>query len=211
MIQEAVTNVGSLDRPIAWTQHVTLGPPFLEAGITQFRTPATKSYCPSTETLFRWPEVSLGDGVKQDLRVYAQPTGSRGATTHLMDQRKEWAFFFAFSSRWNLLFGYVWKRADFPWLAIWDENCSVATPPWNGRTVTRGMEFGVSPVAESRRNMIDRKKLFGVPCFRWVPARTTLSVEYYAFAKPALSVPDNLEQLELAMPGAPTPNRRNKR
>ena len=34
-IRESVENLSAVDRPIAWTQHVTLGPPFLEAGATQ--------------------------------------------------------------------------------------------------------------------------------------------------------------------------------
>ena len=42
-IVERVTNLNPTDRPIAWTQHVTLGPPFLEAGVTEFRASATRS------------------------------------------------------------------------------------------------------------------------------------------------------------------------
>ena len=33
----------------------------------------------------------------------------------------------------------------------------------------RGMEFGVSPFPESRRQMIDRGRLFDVPTYRWIP------------------------------------------
>jgi hypothetical protein len=62
------------------------------------------------------------------------------------------------------------------------------------------MEFGVSPIPESRRKMIDRSRLFGVPCFRWLPAKTTVKVEYFAFAKPVGSIAENLEQLDLAVP-----------
>ena len=40
---ETAENLGSTDRPVAWTQHVTLGPPFLESGLTQFAASATKS------------------------------------------------------------------------------------------------------------------------------------------------------------------------
>src|SRR5579885_1887088 len=36
-IDETVENLSALDRPAAWTEHVTLGPPFLEKGATQFR------------------------------------------------------------------------------------------------------------------------------------------------------------------------------
>ena len=80
------------------------------------------------------------------------------------------AFFVAFSPRLRLAFGYVWKQADFPWMGIWEENRSRLHAPWNGQTVTRGMEFGVSPFPESRRQMIERGRLFGVPAYRWIPA-----------------------------------------
>ncbi|MFI5093899.1 MAG: hypothetical protein ACHQIK_10705 [Candidatus Acidiferrales bacterium] len=42
-IRERVENLTAFDRPIGWTQHVTLGPPFLERGATQFRSSATRS------------------------------------------------------------------------------------------------------------------------------------------------------------------------
>ena len=97
-----------------------------------------------------------------------------------MDPARETAFFVAWSPRSRVAFGYVWRRADFPWLGVWEENHSRTGPPWNGRTLTRGMEFGASPVAETRRQMIERGSLFGVPAFRWIPARTRVEVRYGA-------------------------------
>ena len=44
-------------------------------------------------------------------------------------------------------------------MGIWEENRSRLQPPWNGRTITRGMEFGVSPMPETRRAMIERARL----------------------------------------------------
>ena len=38
-----VENLTGIDRPVGWTQHVTLGPPFIERGVTEFRAPATRS------------------------------------------------------------------------------------------------------------------------------------------------------------------------
>jgi hypothetical protein len=52
--------------------------------------------------------------------------------------------------------------------------------PWNGRTMTRGMEFGVSPFPETRRQMIERGTLFDTPCYRWIEARGELTVRYHA-------------------------------
>src|SRR5437762_11671249 len=42
-IHETVESFSSCDRTIGWTQHVTLGPPFLQKGVTEFRVSATKS------------------------------------------------------------------------------------------------------------------------------------------------------------------------
>ena len=81
----------------------------------------------------------------------------------------------------------MWKRSDFPWLGIWEENHSRTQSPWNGETLARGMEFGVSPFPETRRAMIDRGKLFGVPCYRWLPAKSTVAVEYSAVCRDTMA------------------------
>jgi hypothetical protein len=52
------------------------------------------------------------------------------------------------------------------------------------------MEFGVSPMPESRRQMIDRGKLFGVPTYRWIPAKGKVDVEYWALARTVTAVPE---------------------
>ena len=78
-------------------------------------------------------------------------------------------------------------------MGIWEENASRAQPPWNGSALTRGMEFGVSPFPESRREMIERGRLFGTPTFRWIPAATRVTVEYWATLRPVDAVPETLE------------------
>jgi hypothetical protein len=202
-IRESVTNLSAYDRPIAWTQHVTLGPPFLERGATIFRASATKSkvfegsfgsaaYLKAGAE-FDWPMAPrIGQGTA-DLRIFNDAPVSGGFTTHLMDPRRETAFFAAFSPALRLVFGYVWKRADFPWLGIWEENHSRTNPPWNRKTLTRGMEFGASPMPETRRQMIDRGRLFGVPAYRWLPAKSRADVEYSAVALSAATVPESLD------------------
>jgi hypothetical protein len=75
-------------------------------------------------------------------------------------------------------------------MGIWEENHSRATGPWNSRTLTRGMEFGASPFPESRKAMIERGELFGVPGYRWLPAKAKITVQYSAFARQADSIPE---------------------
>jgi hypothetical protein len=139
---------------------------------------------------FDWPHVPHKDGGTVDLRVFTDAPVSGGFTTHLMDPAREQAFFMAFTASAGLLFGYVWKRADFPWLGIWEENYCRTAPPWNGQTLTRGMEFGVSPMPETRRQMIERGRLFGERAFRWLPARSRVTVDYCAFLLPATAIPE---------------------
>ncbi len=199
---EAVENLTATDRPIGWTQHVTLGPPFVEGGATRFEISATRSkvfetafgpadyLVPAAE--FDWPLAPRAAGGTVDLRTFNDVPVSGGFTTHLMDPARANAFFVAWSPRFKTAIGYVWRRADFPWLGIWEENRSRTQPPWNGETITRGMEFGVSPMPETRRRMIERGRMFDTPCFRWIPARSRVEAHYRASAAPAAAAPSEL-------------------
>ena len=202
-IRETIHNTTDTDRAIGWTQHVTLGPPFLELGVTQFRSSATRSkvfesafgaddyLTPAAE--FDWPFAPGLDGRAVDLREFTRAARSSAYTSHLMNPHRDTAFFAAFSRSFRLVFGYVWKPADFPWMGIWEENHSRLQSPWNGRTLTRGMEFGVSPFPETRQAMIGRGSMSGVPCFRSVAAGSTASVTYCVVVRQADRIPESLE------------------
>lgn len=195
LISETVENLSILDRPIAWTQHVTLGAPFVERGVTQLRATAGRS-CTFAGKEFEWPWLPEAEGPERDLRVFNSAPRSGGYTAHLLDPNSSKSSFFAYSPRSQVVVGYVWKTADFPWLGIWEENESRGGKPWNHRTTTLGMEFGVSPFPESRRDMIARNTFFGAPGYRWVPARTRLSIEYHCAIGQVSAIPESLEDFE---------------
>jgi hypothetical protein len=201
LFEEEVENLSALDRPIAWTQHVTLGPPFIEPGKTLFRASATRSKVIETDFTggkgymktgaeFDWPFVPNNTGGVVDMQVFPGLPVSGAFSTHRMAPTRPQAFFLAWHPDSKVLVGYVWDPSDFPWLGIWEENRCRTTPPWNGQTLTRGMEFGVSPMPESRRQMIERGSLFGTPGYRWLPARTTLRVKYQALLTIAEQIPE---------------------
>src|SRR5712691_578310 len=201
-VRESIENMTACDRPIGWTEHVTLGPPFLEKGLTELRASATRSkvfehvfgvddYLLAGAT-FDWPFAPRADGGRCDLRRFTSAAASSAYTAHLMDAACEHAFFVAFSPSARLAFGYVWQRQDFPWLGIWEENHSRSHAPWNGATLACGLEFGASPMPESRREMIDRGRLFDVPTYRWIPAKSRVEVEYWAIVRDADAVPELL-------------------
>ncbi len=198
-ISETATNLAGIDRPVGWTQHATLGPPFLEKGRTLFEASAKRSkvmeaeFAPGADRFvsgaeFDWPVAPLAAGGLDDMRRAVRVAASGAYTAHLMDPESEEAFFAAYHPDSETLFGYRWRRADFPWLGIWEENRSRSHPPWNGRTLTRGMEFGMSPFPETRREALDRGRMFGERTIGWIPARSSARVDYSLFiarARPA--------------------------
>jgi hypothetical protein len=200
-IRETIENLAAFDRPIAWTQHVTLSPPFLDPATTQFRSSMDKSIVSESDpgsdgylrkgVEFTWPNAPREDGRTADLQQMNPATPASGYTTHLSNPSNQNAHFLAFSPKYKLAFGYLWKREDFPWLGIWEENCSRQASPWNGRTITRGMEFGVSPFPESRREMVDRGRLLGAPTYRWLPCKGLLEAEYWIYCNTADSIPQS--------------------
>jgi hypothetical protein len=203
-IREHVRNLSGTDRAVGWTEHVTLGPPFLQKGVTEFRASATRSkvYEKTFGTAdyleagaeFNWPHAPRSAGGTTDLQTFTNLAVSGAYTAHLMNPARDDAFFLAFSPKDRLAFGYSWLRSDFPWLGIWEENLSRSQPPWNAQTITRGMEFGVSPFPESRREMIERGRLFDTPAFRWIPAASVVNVEYWIVARTAERIPETLDR-----------------
>jgi hypothetical protein len=99
----------------------------------------------------------------------------------LLDPARDLQFVAALNTRHRLLFAYCFRRADYPWVTIWEENCARESPPWNGRTQTRGLEFGSAPLPVIRREAFTRGPIFGTPTFSTVPARGRLTVPYVAF------------------------------
>lgn len=202
---ETVENLTALDRPIAWTQHVTMGPPFVEHGRTELRMPVTRSRVIDQDfggvqkraAEFEWPFCPRADGEVEDLRRYTAANRSAGFTTHLVDPLAAHGWFAAWQPASQIAFGYLWNRSDFPWVCRWEENCTRSSAPWNSRTVTCAIEFGVTPTIGSRREMVDLGHLFGEPSFRWLPAKSTLTASYCAFAAVTPTAPESVAQDEI--------------
>jgi hypothetical protein len=201
-VRERIESRCAFDRPIGWTQHVTLGPPFLERGVTEFRASATRSKVFESQfgasdylragACFEWAAAPTLDGGVADLRRFTSEPTSSAYTAHLMDPASDRAFFVAFAPAARLAFGYAWTRSDFPWMGIWEENRSRTAPPWRGETLARGMEFGVSPFPETRRRMVDRGQMFDTPTYRWLPADGVLEATYWIVLQTATRIPESL-------------------
>ncbi|MGI4755983.1 MAG: hypothetical protein ACRYGF_03950 [Janthinobacterium lividum] len=200
-VQETVENLAAFDRPLAWTQHVTLGKPFLDPATTDFRmtgdraaTIAGELGAPgylAADRKFAWPYAPLADGSGSlDARRMKPDAPASSYIAVRMVPQGSHASWTAWSPEYRLAISYVWNREDFPWLGLWEENCARSFSPWNSAEVARGLEFGTSPFPESRRATVERGRLLDTPCYRWLPALDTLETQYWIRTRQAGAIPE---------------------
>ena len=185
--EEEAVNLSPFDRPISWNEHVTFGPPFLEAGITWFEIPATQAkVCPASysprfslqpDAEFTWPNAPTKERRRINLRT--TPALRFGHyTAQLLNPELEIAFIAACNPRLKLLVVYAFQRADFPWVGNWEERYNRTAAPWRGKSFCRGLEFSTTPFAIPRRQTIEQARLFGEATYRWLPAKSKAQVRF---------------------------------
>ena len=196
-ITETVTNMNDRPHEFGWCQHVTLGAPFLQKGVTRCDMPAVWGQtfgadfgsalrlAPDTE--FTWPQGPGADGNPVDMRMAPAEPVSGDFSAQLMDPALDQAWFTACNPEMGLLFGYVWDRTDFPWIGNWEENYAREARPWAGREYCRGMEFSTSPFPAGKAAAVAPGRLRGIPTFRSLPAGGRAEVRYAAFIQDGLT------------------------
>jgi hypothetical protein len=188
---ETVENERKLDHFFHWQQHVTIGPPFLSHGTCAIGLPATRGLtwphgyegkeCLHSSRPFHWPLAPARRGGLLDLRHPLQRPRTGLVATVLLDPNKEIGYIAALNSEYGILLGYCFRREDFPWTAIWEENRALTGPPWKGRTRALGLEFGTTAFPVGRREAFIQPELWRTPTHALVPARSRKTVRYLAF------------------------------
>lgn len=191
--RETVANMAKADHFFHWTQHVTLGPPFLAPDEVVVSLPGTKGmtfphgYDEGKALLqdgktFEWPKAPREPKGTTDLTKPLSQQGLGYVVGVLLEPQVEWGFVAALNKRLGLLLAYCFRRADFPWVVLWEENKAIEAVPWKSETVALGLEFSTTPLPVSRReNFTMGGPLFGVPSVTYVPPRKEKTVQYLAF------------------------------
>jgi hypothetical protein len=189
-VDSELENLLGFDRPINWGEHATIGGPFLEQGRTVTEMSAkramTRSYeseavnPPQNHRLadfkeFVWPTAPTAAGPLTDVRVAPTVTPVMDQTASLMDPARTLVFVTSFHPDKQLLYGYLFRRAEYPWLQIWDSY------PGEGRNSSRGMEFATEPFDLPRHDVIDTRAMFDTPTYRWLPARSRITSNFLMF------------------------------
>jgi hypothetical protein len=191
--EETIRNERRADHFFHWTQHVTLGPQFLHPEASTIAISGSKGLTSphgydegkamlASGRKFRWPKAPLATKGTADLTRPFSRTGLGYVVGVLVDPARDIGFIAALSPKERLVFGYCFSRADFPWIAVWEENLAIEAIPWKRRSQALGLEFGTTPIPAGRRDsFLNGGSLFGTPTKTFIPALQTRSVGYLAF------------------------------
>ncbi len=174
-VTESATNRNKLGRPYNMVQHPTIGPPFLDeatlidANARQGFMQSSPMPNPEHPTVV-WPQA-LKDGMAVNLR-HLKDDPMPNVVSYVVDD--EWGWTTAASVTSELLLGYVWKTADYPWFNAWRH-------VENGRPKARGLEFGTTGLHQPFPVLMEKGRIFGRRLFAYLDAGQTETRSYQGF------------------------------
>ena len=179
-----VESLLAVDRPISWAEHATAGPPYLSPGNTVIDLPGTRcrvrpEKAGSTGKLayekdFNWPNAPLTKGGSVNLTAVPANETSLDLATCVVDPARTYGYVTVLRPDKHLIFGYVFRRADYPWLMSWMNYSGDAR-------AARGVEFSTQPFDISHRETVDTHEMLGAPTYKWLPAKSKLHSSFLVF------------------------------
>jgi hypothetical protein len=192
-VEEQVTNKRNVEHICDWVQHVTFGPSFMSAGEATFAVSGTRGLTAAKgyegqsrvapDRQFQWPFApsGTGNGAVTDLRQPFTAKGTGTIATVQLDLAREVEYLIAVNWKLRLGVGYCFRRRDFPWMIVWEENGARQQSPWNGTAQARGMEFGTTPFPFGRADAPGRDRLFDTESWCTIPAGAKKTARYVIF------------------------------
>ena len=183
-VDTEVENLLAVDRPLSWAEHATVGPPFLlpaqtiiDISATQCRVRAQKAG--STGKLaydkdFMWPVAPLTNGGTVDLTLVPNEAPWQELAACQVNPARANGYIAAQRPDKHLVFGYVFRREEYPWVMNWMNYSG------NARAA-RGFEFSTQPFDVSHRETVDAHQMFGTPTYKWLPAKAKLHSSFLFF------------------------------
>jgi hypothetical protein len=203
-VDSQLENLLGFDRPVNWAEHATVSAPFVEPGQTTIALSGTRSQnrdylanqagrgggragnagrggnAPATQRRlvsgkdFTWPNAEGLDGTTVDMSAVPENPHFIDHAATLMDPARKLEWVTVLNSSKRLIYGYVFRREDYPWLQHWGNYPSVSA-------LVRGLEFATQPYDVARREAISTNSLFGTPEYRWLPAKSKIESHFLIF------------------------------
>ncbi|MBS1745143.1 MAG: hypothetical protein JST21_03120 [Bacteroidetes bacterium] len=177
VVTEKFMNINSLGRLWNVVQHPTLAAPFLDERVI-INCNATigfdqAHYNNAEEKSIFFPDVI--DDKNNQFNLKKPQTKYNSVFSFLVNHQDEFGWITAFSPKYKLLLGYVWKRSDYPWIHLWQH--------WNEDTISyRGIEFGTAGIHQPFEEILNTAtKLFGEKTLAYIDADECVSKSYISF------------------------------
>lgn len=175
IVSETVTNRNKLGRPYNMVQHATIGPPFLDettvVDSNAGRGLMQSSPLPNPEQIeIRWPQAT-NHGVPVDLRRLTNDPDPN-VVSFVVDGEVGWVT--ATNASRELLLGYIFSTADYPWLNLWRH-------VQGGKPLARGLEFGTTGLHQPFKILTAKPQIFGKPTFVYLDSGESVTRRYTAF------------------------------
>lgn len=204
-VEERVHNERTTDHVCNWVQHATFGPPFLSDTECTLATSARRGMTSPSgyedcsllakNHEFLWPHAPHeGDETSVvDLRDPFSAKGYGFVAGVQMDRQRKAQYILAVDWKLRLGVGYCFRQQDFPWMAIWEENCARQYSPWNGCSQARGMEFGTTPMPSGPNETFPEGELFDIAGSCLIPANGVRKARYLIFL---VTIPTEINSIE---------------
>jgi hypothetical protein len=176
IVSETITNKNKLGRIFNIVQHPTIGSPFLDEncvvdangrkGFSQ------DGLMPNPEQPeFVWPSAITKEGRRISMRRMSDRE-EPSVTSFVIEE--DWGWAIASNRKQGLLFGYVWKRSDYPWFNHW----------WklkDGKPYARGLEFGSTGLHQPFSVLTRKREIFGRQLFEHLDSGKKTTKGYACF------------------------------
>lgn len=178
MVSETVSNINPLGRLYNMVQHPTLAAPFL-GNDTIINCNAETGF---NYTFFKDPEKNAShwpNGIGEDksiINLSSSANGNSSVFSFIVNRKDDLGWVTAYSPKARLLFGYLWKRKDYPWINLWQD--------WSGDQIRfRGLEFGTTGIHKPFKQILEdgNSRVFGENTFVYIDAGEKISRSYLSF------------------------------
>jgi hypothetical protein len=183
IVKENVMNVNPLGRLFSMVQHPTLAAPFLDNQII-VNTNASigfdqQDYQDIANHTIQWHNDSIAWDNSTRRNHFIDRTDI--VRSFQVDANSSYGWITAYSPSSNILIGYIWPRADYPWVHIW-ENVK------DGNLIYMGLEFGDTAIHQPFNEILKTAvNLFGESTVGFIDAGETIEKKYISFiAEPEL-------------------------
>lgn len=192
-VTETIKSTLTTGRLFNIVQHATIGAPFLDSTLV-VNSNARQGFLQSLSFPdphryeFNWPEAIV-DTIGNRVDLTRSDTKLSYVSTHLFPDSTGWVV--AYNKSKNLLLGYVWKTAQYPWLNLWQQYKE-------GELWAKGLEFGTCGIGRSYQDLLsDDTRFYSMQSFVYLDARETLTKSYYCFLMPVTVEFEGVSHIDL--------------